>query len=125
MRISEPKKARDRGAGFRAIAWILLVAFTLQSFVTQTHIHGVFDTGAARASAVTNAPPHRNAPADNGKAECPFCQAIVHAGAFSAPPGQTLVLPLSWAKIAVSFFVVESFVSASSHLWRSRAPPPH
>jgi|SRR5215469_12727025 len=122
MKVPEAEKPRVRGSGFRAIAWILLLAFTLQSFVTQTHIHAAFDGGAAR-TAVAHGPTGKKAPADNGKAECPFCQAIVHAGAFYAPPAQTLALPLSWAKIATSFFVVESFVSASSHLWRSRAPP--
>jgi hypothetical protein len=125
MRISEANTARIRGSGCRAIAWILLVTFTLQSFITQTHIHGAFNTGATLAAPVTNAPAHKNAPAENGKAECPFCQAIVHAGAFHAPPAQTLVLPVSGAKMAASFFVAATFVSVSSHLWHSRAPPQH
>ena len=123
MRISEAKTAGVRGSGFRAIAWILLLAFTLQSFITQTHIHSTF--GATLAATVTNVPTHKNAPAENGKAECPFCQAIAHAGAFHAPLSQTLVLPVSWAAMAASFFVGETFVSVSSHLWHSRAPPPH
>jgi hypothetical protein len=83
----------------------------------------VFDPGVARTAAVAKAPAH--APADSGKAECPFCQAIVHAGAFCAPPAQILVLPLSWATIAASFFVAETFAGVSSHLWQSRAPPQH
>lgn len=123
MTVFERKTAKNRGVGFHAIAWILLVAFTLQSFVTATHIHGVFDRGATRAAVVASAPAHKNAPADNGKAECPFCQAIVHAGAFYAPPVQILVLPLSWARIATSVFAAETFLSVSSHLWQSRAPP--
>jgi hypothetical protein len=122
MRVSEAKTARIRGSGFRAIAWILLLAFTLQSFITQTHVHGAFGN-AAPAATGTNAPAHKNAPAE--KAECPFCQAIVHAGAFYAPSAQTLVSPVSWAKMAALFFVVESFVSVSSHPWQSRAPPQH
>ena len=122
MKVSEAKAARIRGSGFRAIAWLLLLAFTLQSFVTQTHIHGAFTAAATHAASTAG---QTKAPADDGKAECPFCQAIMHAGAFYAPPSQILALPLSWAGIAVSFFAVETFASVSSHLWRSRAPPQH
>lgn len=123
MKSPEAENRRTKGSGVRAIAWILLIAFTLQSFVTATHLHGVFDSGAARAAGLANASAHRNAPTDSGKAECPFCQAIVHAGAFCAPPAQTLVLPLSWAAVAVAFFAAETFLSVSSHRWQSRAPP--
>ena len=124
MKVPEPK-SRVRRSGFRAIAWILLVAFALQSFLTATHIHGAFNTRARVAAAVSGAAIHKNTPTDNGKAECPFCQAIVHAGAFYAPPAQTLVLPLTWATIATAFFVAANFVSISSHRWQSRAPPQH
>ena len=122
MKVSEAKYARVRAPGFRAIAWVLLLAFTLQSFITQTHIHGAYGGGTS-AAAVTNTSNHKTVPADNGKAECPFCQAIVHAGTFSAPAAQTIGLSLSWAETAPSFLVVEAFVSVTSHLWRSRAPP--
>lgn len=125
MKLPEAKTTRTRGSGFRAIAWILLVAFTLQSFVTETHIHGAFQSASTTVAAVVKTEAQKNAPVDNGKAECPFCQAIVHAGAFFAPPAQILILPLSWATIAASFFVVESVVSVSSHRWQSRAPPHH
>lgn len=125
MKASEAKNANGRKSGYRTIAWIVLFTFALQSFITQTHIHGSFNTGAAAAVNAANAAGHKKAPADTGKAECPFCQAIVHAGAFYAPPAQTLALPVAWAGIATFFFVEETFVSVSSHLWRSRAPPRH
>lgn len=125
MSISEAKTARIKKTGFRAIAWVLLLAFTLQSFITQTHIHGTFDSGAALAAAVTNAPAHKNAPAENGKAECPFCQAIVHAGAFYASSVPSLILPFSLANRVAPFVVAEIIAGVSSHLWHSRAPPQH
>lgn len=123
MRISGAKMAKVRGSGFRAIIWIVLLAFMLQSFITQTHIHVAFGDQMALAATVTNAPAHKNAPAENGSAECPFCQAIVHAGAFYAPSAPSLVLPISRAKTAVPFFIVETIGRVSSHLWHSRAPP--
>src|SRR5215469_9125953 len=64
MRISGPKTTRIRGSGFRAMAWILLVAFALQSYITETHIHGTFDNAAARAAAITNVAIQKKAPAD-------------------------------------------------------------
>ena len=123
MRISGAKTARVRGSGFRAIAWIVLLAFTLQSFIMQTHIHGAYGDRIALAATVTNVPAHKKAPAENGTADCPFCQAIVHAAAFYAPSAPGLVLPISAAKTAVPFFVVETIGRFSSHLWHSRAPP--
>jgi len=123
MTVSEAKTTRVRGSCFRAIAWIVLLAFALQSFITQTHIHGSSSAGATLAASAANLAGHKKAPADDGKADCPFCQAIMHAGAFYAPVAQTLVLPVSWAKIATFFFVAETFVSVPSHFWHSRAPP--
>ena len=123
MRISGAKTARVRGSSFRAITWIVLLAFMLQSFITQTHIHVAFGDQMALAATVTNAPAHKNAPAENGSAECPFCQAIVHAAAFYAPAAPGLVLPISRAKTAVPFFIVAAIGRVSSHLWQSRAPP--
>ena len=123
MRISGAKTARVRGSGFRAITWIVVLAFTLQSFIMQTHIHGAFGDRIGLAATVTNAPAHKNAPAENGTADCPFCQAIVHAGAFYAPSAPSLVLPIPRAKTAAPFFIVEAIGRVSSYLWQSRAPP--
>lgn len=123
MRISGAKTARVRGSGFRAITWIVLLAFALQSFIMQTHIHGAFGDRIGLTATATNAPAHKNAPAENSTADCLFCQAIVHAAAFYAPSAPGPVLPTSWAKTAVAFFIVETIGRVSSHLWHSRAPP--
>jgi hypothetical protein len=125
MRISGAKTARVGESSFRAITWIVLLAFTLQSHSMQTHIHGALGDRLALAATLTNAPAHKNAPAENGTADCPFCQAIVHAAAFYAPSAPSLVLPISRAKAAVPFFTVETIGRFSSHLWHSRAPPRH
>lgn len=124
MKASEAVKSRTWGAGFRALSWVLLLAFTLQSFITQTHLHGAIahhESSATAASAVA----HKNAPAENSAADCPFCQAIIHAGAFYAPSTQALVVPLSWSATAVRFFIGKSVAGFPPHRWYSRAPPRH
>lgn len=115
---------RSERAVRRAISWILLAAFTLQSFITQTHIHGVPQTGAhvAIVKVVDGAPAHK-APGENTTADCPFCQAIVHSGAFFAPVVPALVLPTTWATHAAPLVTIAATSIAVTHIWRSRAPP--
>jgi len=118
-------KATDRRrSGFRSIVWLLLVAFTLQSFITATHIHGAFGASdAAIAKAQPAAPSHSKAP-DNGDVKnCPFCQAIIHSGAFFAPSAPNLLLPVMLAAVAAPAIASDVIDSLSSHTWRSRAPP--
>ncbi len=115
----------DKIRGARAIAWLLLIAFTLQSFITQTHIHGVFgaDGGIAIVKALEN--PHKTKAPTENTADCPFCQAITHAGAFFAPSASTLILRVIWAKMLAPILISAATDSSSSHPWQSRAPPQH
>lgn len=110
---------------WRAIAGVLLLAFTLQSFITQTHIHGIGTGGSAIVKTLTYGAPHKNAPADNTLADCPFCQAIVHAGAFYQPSAPQLVLPFIWVETVAPAVVAAYSSGFSSHPWQSRAPPQH
>lgn len=110
-----------RGMAWRAISWILLVAFALQSYATQTHIHATRHAG--EAFAIQKATATGTAPFENGAIDCPFCQAIVHSGAFFSPTPPLLLLP-AWAVHAV--FVRPALAihsSATTHSWQSRAPP--
>jgi hypothetical protein len=115
---------RSERAVRRAISWILLAAFTLQSFITQTHIHGVPQAGgrAAIVKVFESTPAHK-APGENTTADCPLCQAIVHSGAFFAPVAPTLVLPATWATHATPLLVIAATGIAVTHIWQSRAPP--
>ncbi|MGH6877379.1 MAG: hypothetical protein ACREHV_08390 [Rhizomicrobium sp.] len=126
--IAKGLTARGHGRRTRRwITWVLLLAFTLQSFVTQIHLHGVapFGDGAAIAKVLAKTPVHRNAPADNDPATCPFCQAIIHAGAFFTPAPPILIFPAQLAQITASLPVRAMFCRAVSHGWKSRAPPQH
>ena len=123
MTVSEAKSAGATGSRFRAIAWILLVAFTLQSFVTQVHIHGTFGGGAAGVETLANGLSQGKSPTRNGTGDCPFCQAITHAGAFSAPSPPALILPVSLPQTAAPIFPAGTSGAIWPPPWQSRAPP--
>lgn len=114
---------RRRGAGWHAIALFVVLAFALQSFVTQTHIHANAKTPAETCvSKCIVHTPLRHSPFSN-PADCPFCQAIMHAGSFFAP---------ATVAIFIRRLPVESFIpttrkavlrTASVRHGLSRAPP--
>jgi hypothetical protein len=102
-----------------ALTLLALLAFTLQSVVTQIHVHG---TTASTAASTDSGKPAKPLPGDD-QANCSICQAILHAGHFTAPVAAVLPLP-SFASFAISLSVrVASSPQSSSHDWQSRAPP--
>jgi hypothetical protein len=123
MTVSKPKSGKMIARGFRAIAWVVLLAFTLQSFVTQVHIHGAFGAGAAGVETPASGLSHSKAPSQNGTSDCPFCQAITHAGAFAAPSAPGVILLVSFAEMAAPLFTAVVAAIAPPYRWHSRAPP--
>lgn len=102
-----------------------LLAFALQSYTTQTHIHKPTLPGFAGIAAALDI----DAPTKDGKApakqdqNCPLCQAVAHAGVFVSPSSAAGLLPtLSVQIIAVSLDVAIT-IDAVSHSWQSRGPP--
>ncbi|MDE2185099.1 MAG: hypothetical protein KGJ78_18965 [Alphaproteobacteria bacterium] len=107
------------------MTWILLLAFALQSYITQTHMHPAANP-AANAPIVKNvskAP--ASAPADRDALNCPFCQAIAMAGAFFTPAAPLLFLPALWVMLAAPHVSVILLHPAFARGWHSRAPPRH
>ena len=108
-----------RSAARLALTLVALFAFTVQSVVTQIHMHG---TGDAASVASGKALPGKLPPGGD-QSNCPICQAIVHAGAFTAPATAILPLP-AFASFAITASVsVAASAQTSSHDWNSRAPP--
>jgi hypothetical protein len=124
-------KARNRYsaptlAGWRrALVFMVLTAFVLQSYIVQTHIHFAPADLALLAgdAAAKNAPQHDRYPANDDPANCPICQEILHSGHFVTPAAAALLLPT----LAVSTIALVDqplpVVAAPSHSWRGRAPP--
>lgn len=108
------------------VSFVVLLAFSLQSYATQTHIHlaHLSNVGAGNAAPAVGAKqqPDKFPPGED-PANCPICQEILHCGQFVTPAAALLLLP----SLAVSIvrIVAEASVVAqsASHAWRSRAPP--
>jgi len=123
---TELAEIRRGNLGWRSVAWVLLLAFTLQSFVTQTHIHGAPQAmaGATIGNVLATASPQDKSPIENDTTTCPFCQAVAHAGAFFASAAPLLLLPVISAACATPRLIATAIRVPSALGWQSRAPPP-
>ena len=121
------KAARYRAttlSGWRLVVlYAAMLAFALQSYVFQTHIHTHFPPATASADAHGTSGHHDKYPANDDPANCPLCQEILHSGQFITPAVQFLLPPA----LAVSTIAVVDqalpHIFALSHSWRGRAPP--
>jgi hypothetical protein len=109
--------------GFRVFTLILALAFALQSFVTQTHIHGVGSVGETSIAKMLKGPAPNPSPLDSSDNACAFCQAIAHSGAFFAPVAPIVLPPSTWTMPALLPVVVSVSFNVLAHSWQSRAPP--
>ena len=112
---------KRRVTGWRLIATLVLLAFTFQSYVAQTHIH---DAAPASAALIKNLG-HNKSPVDNSPLDCPFCQAVAHAGTFFMPVAPLLFLSAQWIEMAAPHLALSASTGAAAHSWQSRAPPRH
>jgi hypothetical protein len=128
MKVAATRYSRIRltSAASRFVAFVVVLAFTLQSFIIQTHIHGTSQTfgAAAIVKILTDAPGHGQLPVDNSPVDCPFCQAIDHVGAFFAPAMPLLLLPAAQAERMAHAIAARVMAGHTALNWRSRAPPP-
>lgn len=100
---------------------LVLVMFSLQSFLIQTHVHALVMGNFADAgyAAVSRTPDKAPFDAD----QCVLCQEFVHSGTYLppaavavlAPSAQVSLLPLVAAPVAIA--------KITSHIWIGRAPP--
>src|SRR5215469_7489247 len=85
---------------WRLLAAFVLLAFSFQSYVTQTHIHD----GATTVSAVTiHHPGHGKSPVENSPLDCPFCQVVTHAGNALMSDAPLLFLASQWVELAAPY----------------------
>lgn len=116
--------ALKQPASRRYITLFALLAFFLQSFAVQSHIHPL-DKPASVATAINNipAPVKKIDPVDLGS--CRLCQEIIHAGAFIAPSAFSVPASQSAAAIVFAALPLLAGVLAPAFAWQSRAPPHH
>ena len=130
MRIASRVRGRAPQGRYARLAITLfaLLAFTLQTYVTQTHIHGAtrinsaaatlaFDKNAAHKQQPDKFPP------GSDPANCPLCQEILHYGTYVTPAAASLLLPSFTVSVASIVIDIAAITQAYSHSWKSRAPP--
>lgn len=111
------------------LTWLILLAFTWQSFLTQTHIHHLSTVALAghiglKAPASNSAStPKDKYPANEDPANCPLCQEIISAGYAVVPAAALLVLPSFVTLNFIVFVELTTPFRAPSHIWQGRAPP--
>ncbi len=108
-----------------ALAFLLLTTFTVQSFVTQTHMHVGNFAVTAGVVVETGKAPGKTSPLDNESTNCLFCQEMLHAGQFITPAAAAILLPMEFVSIVPVRVEHPIFADAASHGWQSRAPPQH
>ncbi len=120
--MTRPVRAVSKPAPYqRWVTLLALLAFFIQGFAVQTHIHEqapVTKTVGA-LPAPTKAPLKSQDPVD----QCRLCQELVHAGAFITP--STAATPAGLTYITAIFAVLAASTSAyaTAFAWQSRAPP--
>ena len=113
------------GAGWVAVLLAMLVAFSWQSFVAETHNHFVraqISTTADTPGAVATPSSDENSPFDS-PANCPICREIAQSAAYLPPAPIVLPAPqamLVWLVAGLAFGLI---LERRSLGWRSRAPP--
>lgn len=111
--------------------FFLLLAFALQSFAVQTHIHvapryssslaGWVNGTASAPTAVRRDLPA--VPRDGDVFHCPLCQAVLSGGDYLVPVAAYLFLPhVYFVRSSAPGTVVFADIRFS-HAWHSRAPP--
>ena len=113
-------RTNGRVTGWRVIAILVMLAFSFQSYVAQTHIH---EAAAPATAALIKNLGHNKSPVDNSPLDCPFCQAVAHDAAFFVPHSPLLFLSAQWVEMAAPHFVLADHSADANHNWRSRAPP--
>ena len=120
MQTTTTAKRRKAESWRSALSLVLLLAFSIQSFLVQTHVHALA-LGAPLSPAAVSTSHETQAPFDADK--CVLCQEFVHAGNYVLPGGLAVLPPT--AHISLLPFELAPVVAARviSHDWMGRAPP--
>ena len=127
--ITARRRRTSRRGWNQAFAALALFLFAFQNYVTQTHIHllwqgapAAFVQAIGGGAQLQKQAPANQSPADN-PANCPICQDLLLVGHFTSPAAITLFLPALVALPVATILATPVFVAATSHDWQGRAPP--
>jgi hypothetical protein len=120
--VSRARAKSLRRNGSPVLRVFVLIAFCLQSFLVQTHVHKLlFPVSPAGVTQTVSAPYDGKAPLDAD--QCLFCQEYTHSGAYVMPALAASLPPMM--AIGVIALAATPFLAAkpTSHIWIGRAPP--
>lgn len=100
------------------IALVMLVIFSTQTYLIQTHIHG---RTATTATQIVTSPSGTKAPLDAD--QCPLCQEAAHSGAYILPGAAALLAVTATYSLVPLTEGPRVFARIISHTWQGRAPP--
>jgi len=131
--LSRTRKA-TRLALSRLLMFVTLIAFSAQTYLTQTHIHLASEghetaaleqaaEGSGKIVGTAPAAPKDKYPANEDPANCPLCQEILHSGQFVTPAAAAVLLPFVSISVIETATPVTNLINAVTHIWRGRAPP--
>jgi len=104
------------------LALTCLLAFALQSFVAQTHIHPLLHAPQSVTGAHGIPAPLKNKTSQDDLS-CPACQAAALVGLGIGPTGLLLFLPGVSRSVAPLVQQLLAIPQSPAHVWRSRGPP--
>ena len=113
-----------------ALTLLFLVAFTLQGFVAQTHVHDISATQSvaltlagetASGPATTKLPLHM--PLPDNPAKCPLCHFATSLNSAIAVATTLIILPISGLAVLPSGPDLSVPKAPPSFVWRNRGPP--
>jgi hypothetical protein len=111
-------------ASQRLITLFALLAFFIQSFALQTHIHSTLLPPVSVTTAAdtpTPSPLKNQDPVD----QCRLCQELVHAGVFVSPSATVIAASLNIVAAIFAALPVFAADPVRAFSWQSRAPPRH
>jgi len=120
MRAFGRKTRVAKGSWRSLISLVVMLVFSVQSFLVQTHLHNLPQSLSA-AAGITASTPSSKAPLDADK--CFLCQEYLHGGTYLTPAAAA-VLPPSAAVSLKPLRLALAFADRPvSHSWMGRAPP--
>jgi hypothetical protein len=120
-RVAMPAPGGLRRATWFAAMMAILLAFTWQGFVAQTHRH-YGPAASANPTRVALQSPGKQSPSDL-PATCPICSELAHAGQAVLPAPVAIAAPAESPVWLATTIPLRLSLSQRSHAWQSRAPP--
>jgi len=126
----------SRSATSRLVACFALLAFLLQGFALQTHIHQQIQPVIAKLAPAADGQATLSAAKPLGQqplkthdpldqSNCRLCQELVHAGSYVTPAALAFVAGLDWITAHIPVPAPDSGTPAQAFAWQSRGPPQH